>query len=456
MGSLLTSLLNSTNALAVFSRGLEVVQNDVSNSSTPGYVEQTASFEALPFDPAAGAPGGVAAGPIQSSRDIYAEQNVRAAQSTVNFSQQQVNDLSQVSNLFVINGTSGIGADIDGLFNSFSQLSVSPNDTNARQTVLNSATTLAQDIQQAAEGLGTTSQQVSTEGQNDVSEINALAGQIATINGLGVRDPQGNIDAGLDAQLNSTLEQLSQYTNFTASQQSDGSTNVYIGGQTPLVTGNEVNAIQANFSAKPATILDSTGKDITSQITQGQLGGVLDDYNNKLPSYLTGLNKLAQGLADQVNNTLNNGVDETGNSPTQNLFTYNPAYQALSLSVNSSLTTDQIAAALPGATGGNGNALNLAALQSAQTLGGTTFAGYYGQLGSQVGSDIATAQSAADTGNQVLTQAQTVRSNVSGVSLDEEASRLIQFQTGYEAVTKMITILDNITSSVLAMIDTSA
>jgi flagellar hook-associated protein 1 FlgK len=55
-----------------------------------------------------------------------------------------------------------------------------------------------------------------------------------------------------------------------------------------------------------------------------------------------------------------------------------------------------------------------------------------------------------------LTQAQTVRSNVSGVSLDEEASRLIQFQTGYEAVTKMITILDNLTSSVLNMIDTTS
>jgi flagellar hook-associated protein 1 FlgK len=455
MGNLLTSLLNSTNALSVFSQGLQVVQNDVSNSSTPGYVEQTASFEALPFDIASGLPGGVAAGPVQSSRDIYAEQNVRAAQSTVNFSQQQVSDLSQVSNLYVINGTTGVGADIDNLFNSFSQLSVSPNDTTARQTVLSSATTLAQDIQQTAQGLGATSQQVATEAQSDVSEINTLAGQIANINSQGVRDPQGNVDAGLDAQLNSTLEQLSQYANITSLQQPDGTTNVYIGGQTPLVTGSTVNAIQANFSAQPATILDSTGRDITSQITQGQLGGALDDYNNKLPSYLTGLNTLAQGIADQVNNTLNNGIDENGNSPTQNLFTYDPANQALTLSVNSSLTTDQIAAALPGAAGGNGNALNLAALQNSDTLNGTTFAGYYGDLGSQVGSDVATAQTAADTGNQVLTQAQTVRSNVSGVSLDEEASRLIQFQTGYEAVTKMITILDNMTGAVLDMLDTS-
>jgi len=51
-----------------------------------------------------------------------------------------------------------------------------------------------------------------------------------------------------------------------------------------------------------------------------------------------------------------------------------------------------------------------------------------------------------------VTQAQTLRSNVSGVSLDDQASTLIQFQTAYQAVTKMITVLDSLTSSVLSII----
>src|ERR1035438_1600989 len=107
MGNLLTSLLNSTNALNVFSRGLQVVQNDVTNSSTPGYVKQTQTFEALPFDVSTGAPGGVAAGAVESSRDLFAEQNVRTAQSALGFSQQQATDLSQLSSLFDVSGTSG-------------------------------------------------------------------------------------------------------------------------------------------------------------------------------------------------------------------------------------------------------------------------------------------------------------------------------------------------------------
>lgn len=455
MGNLLTSLLNSTNALSVFSQGMQVVENDVTNSSTPGYVSQTQSFQSAPFDPSTGAPGGVVAGPVESSRDLYAEQNVRAAQSGLGYSTQEAGDLSQVSELYTVNGTSGIGPAIDGLFNDFSALSVNPNDTTARQTVLNDATTLAQTIQTTANGLGTAAQQVSGNAQSDISTINSLAGTIAQINGQAIHDPQGGTDAGLDAQLNATLEQLSQYTNYTALQQPNGSVTVYIGGQTPLVVGNQVDAIQGNFSAQQATILDSTGADITSQITGGQLGGDLNVYNNNLPSYVTGLNTLAQGIADQVNTALSNGIDQNGNAPTQNLFTYDPNAPAMTLAVNGSLTPDQIAAALPGAAGGNGNAVSLAALGSATTLNGTTFAGYYGQLGSQVGGDLANAQSAQNTQSNVLTQAQTLRSNVSGVSLDEEASRLIQFQSGYEAITKMITVLDNLTASVIDMIDTT-
>ena len=68
MGNLLTSLLNSGNALQAFNRALNITENNVENSQTPGYARQTATFEALPFDPAINLPGGVQAGPAQSSR----------------------------------------------------------------------------------------------------------------------------------------------------------------------------------------------------------------------------------------------------------------------------------------------------------------------------------------------------------------------------------------------------
>ena len=56
-----------------------VVQNNVANASTPGYVTQTLSLSADSFDPSGQLWGGVTASGTQSARDTYAEQAVWSA-----------------------------------------------------------------------------------------------------------------------------------------------------------------------------------------------------------------------------------------------------------------------------------------------------------------------------------------------------------------------------------------
>ncbi len=233
-------------------------------------------------------------------------------------------------------------------FQSFSQLSVNPNDTVSRQAVLNQAQVLAQNFQTTAAGLENQGSGIDNEARSTIASINQLAGQVATINQQNRVDPSGGVNAGVDAQLNSTLEQLSQLVNFTALQQPDGTVTIYIGGQTPLVTGGQAFAISGDFSTPQTAIISSTGADISGQITGGQLSGLLDDKNNVLPSYMQDLNTLAQSVADQVNTGLSNGIDQNGAAPSADLFTYNPATgAAVTLGVNP-LTPDQIAAASPG------------------------------------------------------------------------------------------------------------
>ncbi len=119
-------------------------------------------------------------------------------------------------------------------------------------------------------------------------------------------------------------------------------------------------------------------------------------------------------MADQVNNALNNGIDQNGAAPVTNLFSYDATTgAALTLSVNP-LTPDQIAAATPGAPGGNGNALALAALANAPVVNGYTFAQAYGNLGGQVGSDLSAAQNNSTTDQSLLSQAQSLRQQSSG------------------------------------------
>ena len=69
-----------------------------------------------------------------------------------------------------------------------------------------------------------------------------------------------------------------------------------------------------------------------------------------------------------------------------------------------------------------------------------------------MGQDITDAQSASDTQSQVLLQAQNLRSQTSGVSLDAEAENLITFQRGYQAAAKMVGVLNQLTQTAVDLI----
>jgi flagellar hook-associated protein 1 FlgK len=452
LGNLFAAITNTASALKAFEDGLTVVSNNVTNANTPGYVEQTQTFEAQPLNLSQGLVGGVTPGPMQSSRDQYAEQAVQQQQTALALYQQKVADLTPVQSFFSLSSTSGVAPAMDALFSSFSQLSVTPNGTVQRQAVLNAATTVAQQFNAAASGLSSQGANLNQQARSIIGSINQLASTIAEVNSQDRVDPSGTVNAGVDAQLYSSLESLSQYVNFTTLPQPDGTISVLLGGQTPLVVGDKAYAIQGDFSTPQTAILSSTGSDITGQVTGGQLSAMLDDNNNVIPGYLTSLNTLAQSFAGQVNTTLDNGIDQNGAAPTTDLFTYDPVLgAALTLAVNP-LTTDQIAAALPGSPGGNGNALALAQLTNATGVAGNTFDEYYGNIGGQVGTDVASATSSQTTKQSLLSQAQTLRQQVSGVSLDSEAESLVAFQKSYEATSKLFTVLNQLTETIMAVI----
>jgi len=452
MGNLLTSLLNTSNALRVYSQALNVTQNNVVNASTAGYAKQTQALEAMPFDVSVGLPGGVAAGPTVSSRDGFAEQAVRDQQTALGLYQQKTDDLTPLETYFSLSNSSGIGPSISGLFQKFSQLSVSPNDTVARQSVLDQANTVAESFRTTAQGLASQGGNLDDATRSTIDSINHLAGVIAGVNAHNRVDPSGAVDAGVDAQLNSALEQLSQLTNITALQQPDGTVSVYLGGQAPLVVGGHAYDVQGDFSGARTALLSSTGADITQSITGGKLSALLQDKNDVLPSYMADLNTLAEGVTAQVNATLANGLDQNGAAPSTDLFTFDATNgAAFTLAVNP-LTPDQIAAALPGAPGGNGNALALANLANTKTINGYTFAQFYGDLGGRLGRDLADAKDTQSTKEQLLTQAQAMREKASGVSLDEEAEHLVVFQRAYEATSKMLSVLNSLTETIMNVI----
>jgi flagellar hook-associated protein 1 FlgK len=95
-------------------------------------------------------------------------------------------------------------------------------------------------------------------------------------------------------------------------------------------------------------------------------------------------------------------------------------------------------AANVGGIGDNRNALALAGLQGRALVGGGQLAGAFAAVVARVGADAQNAHSYSAAQTTILEDALTAESSVSGVNLDEEASRLIQFQQQYQAAAKVI------------------
>ena len=475
MGTLFSALNTTSNTIKGYETALNITQNNIGNSSTPNYASQQAQFDSATFQPHNGLEGGLSGVTAKDTRDAYADQSVRSEISKLGTAEQQSTLLTGLQGNFDVTGQTGISGGLNSFFSSFSALSANPTDATAQQTVLNSAQQVAQSFQQTATSLTQTAGSITQQIQSQVGQINSLAGQIQQYN---VERNSGQSGPSLDAQVETTLESLSEIANVTATKAPDGTTSVLIDGQTPLVLGSQqyriavanaptpTNPPPTNPSGTPAIqILDFNGNDITSQVSQGQLAGSLNVRNTVIPGLIgdqsqTGtLNQLAQSFASRVNTLLTSGNISTGPPAVAGvpLFTYDTTDAtnvANSLSVSSSIAPGQIATIDPGPpVVSNGIAIKISDLSqgtnATDQINGVSYTAYFGQLAAAIGSRLNIAGTNSTVYTQSVAQAQNLQSQLSGVSLDTEATNLIEFQKGYDATAKLVTVLDQIAQSTI-------
>ena len=89
-------------------------------------------------------------------------------------------------------------------------------------------------------------------------------------------------------------------------------------------------------------------------------------------------------------------------------------------------------------------------------IGGLSYTQYYANMASNVGNLLNNATNQLQTQQSAVAQAQSVRQQISGVSLDDEAAILIQFQNAYQASSKLISVLDQMTQDTINMLSTTA
>jgi flagellar hook-associated protein 1 FlgK len=269
-----------------------------------------------------------------------------------------------------------------------------------------------------------------------------------------------------------TLEELSGYVEFNTTYQADGSVTVLIAGQTPLVTGDksyELGFSRVGFAngTASASINAADGTDITGTLTNGSLGALLTFRNRVLGGIIGGpgepgdLNRLAQAMADRVNTVLTEGRLNDGPPPATGvaLFSYDNLTGtniAASLTVDLTVPSDLAAIDPEPPYVSNGIPLRLAALAEPDDpndkLDGMSFTEFFGAISARVGRQLNDAKSAEQTQSTLVAQAKDLRQQSSGVSLDEEATILIQFQRSYQAMARVLKTLDELTQEAIGIL----
>ncbi len=444
MSGLFGSLSIALSGLSTSQDEMATTSNNVANANTSGYSREVPVVTAGdPINEGSLSFGtGVILQKIESLRDpmLLIQINQTTQQnSSLNTSLTQ---LQQIQTQFA-SSTSGIGADISNFFNALQQLSPDPSDLTLRQAALTAADTLATDFNSTANNLQTQSGNIDQNVVADVSQVNSLTSQIASVDQQisNLQDGNPNATAGtlVDTQ-NSLIQQLSGLIDVQAIPSGQGITLATSNGTT-LVSGSQSFALTTKADNGVQHIFAGSD-DITNSLTGGSLAGLIQVRDQQIPSIGGSLDQLAAGLANGINAANAQGFDLNGNQG-GNIFAppANGAGAAATLTVSA---TDPalIAASSDGTTGSNGNLANLSAVADTALARGQTPIDSYANVVSQVGSATANTSADADASNLILQQLQDENGSVSGVSLNEEAANLIQYQTAYQSAAKVVSTIN--------------
>lgn len=447
MSGLFGTLSIALSGLSASQDALETTSNNVANANTPGYSREVTELEP-------GAPivygslsigTGVEVNQIESLRDPVLEIQINQQTQQDNSLNAQLTQLQQIQSGFS-SATSGLGADISNFFSAVQQLSSDPSDLSVRQSVLTAAGNVATDFNTAANNLTTQQSNLNQTVVDDVGQVNTLTAQIASVDQQisELQNTNGSANTLVDQQTN-LINQLSALIDVQQISTGNGGIELTTSNGTALVSGSQSFALSTQVGSDGTEQVMSGSQDITSTITGGSLAGTIQIRDQEIPGILSQLDQLAAGFANAVNSANAQGYDLNGNQG-GNIFTTPPTgVTGAAASMQVAITDPSlIAASSDGTSGSNGNVANLSAVANQTVANGETPIDFYSNLVFQIGSTTSNTSADSDASSQILQQLQDQQGSVSGVSLDEEAANMVQYQTAYQAAARVVSTVDTL------------
>jgi flagellar hook-associated protein 1 FlgK len=459
--SLDIGLLDAMTGLRATQSQIQVISANIANAQTPGYSEQqvTETSIALP-----GGGAGVQTSIIQRVSDQLLNANVVKQTTAASSASTSNSYLTQLQNLF---GQVGANSSFTDALNNFVGAmqtdAATPEDPVAQSAAVNAGQQLAQQLNQFSSGIQGLRANADAGLATSVTSLNTALNSIASLNSSIARlTAEGQSTATLQDQRDQQVNQVAQQIGITSYTRPNGEMVVLTTAGQTLVDGTAVSqfgytpagTVAAGTPLSPVTL---DGANVTSSITTGQIGALLQLRDTTLPNVTAELNQFTNnlfGVTTQGNfNTTNSATNVTNdaNHFFANVNVGGGLDNAASIEVNPSLTANP--ALLYNGTSGVDPTIastiatnltantNFAAAGNLTTPSTTTLSNY----GAQIIGQAATASAAATQNNtfqsQLQTQMQNQLQSVTGVNLDQELGNLTIYQNAYGASAHVISTI---------------
>ncbi len=300
---------------------LSITGHNITNVNTPGYSRQDASqaTRSPQFSGAGYIGSGTSLVDVRRSYSEFLTSQLRSSTSLNSDVEAYKSQIDQLDSLLA-GTTTGITPSLQKFFSALQTAAEDPANIPARQLVLAEAEGLARRFNTVYDRLSEQNSFTNKQMSAVTDQVNRLAGSIGSLNeAIAIAAANGKQPNDLLDARDEAVRQLSGYIGVTVVPQDDSSFNVFIGSGQPLVVGSTVAKLevvpgQGDPNRHEVQFISGGSRQgITSQITGGELGGLIRYREEVLDSTMNSLGRLALAVSDQVNTQLGQGLDLKGN-----------------------------------------------------------------------------------------------------------------------------------------------
>lgn len=311
-----------SSALNSMQRAIATTGHNIANVNTEGYSRQEVLFGTrTPEKVGLVEIGtGVEVSNIRRAHDHFLMTDVQSRSSSNGYFQLYAKTAQSVDGLLADPST-GIAPAIDKFFAAMEAVAANPGSAPERQVLLSEAEMLTQRFNYVDTRLSEFATELNTRMVNMTDDINALAIDIAQLNESIAALSSGSRGTPNDLldRRDQAITDLSKLIGVQTATQEDGSINVLIGKGQRLVIGNNAEQLRMVLPAAQdgpsqlfLSVPSGAESEVTSKLTGGELGGVLDAGAKLINKTRREVGLLAVGISETFNRQHSQGSDFNG------------------------------------------------------------------------------------------------------------------------------------------------